>query len=172
MDDAYIGASGKGLRGRGTDQAPYIVAAERARGGRCAIRAVSDCSGASYREFGTWHIARSSHVRADGWKGTAGGLKEWPGLDQRPFDAADDDARLPLAHHLISNFQAHVIGTYHGVTPAYLQSYMDEFCWRYNHRGMKGKLELLLRDMCSHAKRARGELLALFAPQPFMMAAT
>jgi len=73
--------------------------------------------------------------------------------------------RLPVVHHVISNFKAHVRGTYHGVTQDRLQSYADEFCWRYNHRGMKAKFELLLDGLCSEAKRWRERIPLLFMPQ-------
>lgn len=164
-DDAYIGQGGRGLAGRGTAEAPFIAAVERQRKGACAMRATRDCSGASYRRFGEDHVDRSAHIRSDGWSGTLGGLKTWRGLDQRAFDAADDDARLPVVHHVISNFKAQVIGTYHGVTPERLQGYMDEFCWRYNHRGAKGKFDLLLDDVCACSKRPKAMLLEIFATQ-------
>lgn len=165
VDDAYIGSKGQ-VRGRGTRKAPFIAAAERRRGGGLAIRAVGDCSGASYRAFARDHVGRAARVRSDDWSGTAAGLKGWPGLEQRKFDASDDDARLPLAHHVISNFKAHVVGTYHGVRQAYPQSYMDEFSWRYNHRGNRCKTALLLRDTCCCGKAPRSSMPLVFAPQP------
>lgn len=112
-----------------------------------------------------WHIADSAHIRTDGWSGAKGGLKKWKGHDPKVFDKDDEDARLPLAHHVISNFKAYVIGTYHGVTQDYLQSYADEFCWRYNHRGMKAKFELLLYDLCQRDKKTKPEIRLLFMPQ-------
>lgn len=166
VDDAYIGSKGK-MRGRGTQKAAFIVAAERRRGGGLALRAVSDCSGATYRAFARDHICGSSHVRSDDWSGTCAGLKGWPGLDQRKFDASDADASLPLVHHVISNFKAHVVGTYHGVRQPYLQSYMDEFSWRYNHRGCGCKMALLLRDVCGcGGKVAKGNMVLVFSAQP------
>lgn len=164
LDDAYIG-SGGGLRGRGTDKAPFIVGAERAHRGKLAIRATLDCSGESYGEYAKWHIADSAHMRTDGWNGAKGGLKKWKGHDPKTFDREDEDARLPLVHHIISNFKAHIVGTYHGVTQDYLQSYADEFCWRYNHRGMKARFELLLYDLCQRAKKPKPEIRLLFMPQ-------
>ena len=64
IDDAYLGSPGKGLAGRGTDKVPFIVAVNRGGGG-CALRAVADCSSGSYLEFGSWHLARGAHIRAD-----------------------------------------------------------------------------------------------------------
>ena len=164
LDDAYIG-SGGGLRGRGTDKQPFIAGVERARGGGLAIRVTADCSGASYREFADWHIDGSAHIRTDGWSGAKAGLRDLAGHDPKAFDAADGDASLPLVHHAISNFKALLEGTYHGVTPDRLQSYADEFCWRYNHRGKKAKFELLLADLCRRAHRPRRAIPLLFMPQ-------
>ncbi|MEG1827149.1 MAG: transposase [Gordonibacter sp.] len=144
-----------GLRGRGTDKALFIVVAQRARGGKLAIRATADCSGASYEELGKWRISKSTYIRADGWRGACGGLKAWPELDREVFDADDGDASLPLAHHVISNFKSHIQGTYHGIMQDRLQAYVNEFCWRYDHLGTKEKFGLLLADLCRRAKRER-----------------
>lgn len=172
LDDAYIGKGG-GLRGRGTDKVPLIVGAERAHGGKLAIRVTSDCSGASYKEYAKRHIADTAHIRTDGWKGAKSGLKARKGHDPKVFDASNEDARLPLVHHIISNFKAYVQGTYHGVTRDRLQSYADEFCWRYNRRGVKAKFELLLGDLLGSPKRLRVKTPLLFMPQfvPFNAAA-
>lgn len=72
---------------------------------------------------------------------------------------------LPLVHHVISNFKSHIRRTYRGVTRDRLRSCADEFCWRYNHRGMKGKFEVLLADLCRRAKRERRQIPLLFMPQ-------
>lgn len=166
VDDAYLGASGKGLCGRGTNRAPFIAAVERRVGGGCSMRAVADCSGGSYLEFGSYHLNRTAHVRADDWNGCKGGLRDWPGLDQRKYVEGDPDAGLPAVHHIISNFKAFVLGTFHGVTTAYLQGYMDEFCWRYGHRGRKGGFTPLLEELCSSPKETKAQLKERFAPQP------
>lgn len=78
--------------------------------------------------------------------------------------AASIKAQDPV-HALLSNFKSHIQGTYHGITQDRLQSYADEFCWRYNHRGMKAKFELLVTDLCQHVKRERRKIPLLFLPQ-------
>lgn len=124
IDGAYLGQSGNGLRSKGTDEASFIAAAERACG-KLAISATLDCSGKSYREFADWHVSKRAHVRADGWNGCKGGMKKWPGLDQKAFNVDNADASFPLVHLIISNFKAHVVDTYREVVKDRLQAYAD-----------------------------------------------
>ena len=172
LDDFFLAARDRTKRrqaGRGTDEQPMICAVER-RGegeapGRCVIRVVADCSGATYRQFAEEHVSRDAYVRADGWGGIRAGLAEWESLDQRAFDADDPDASLPTVHHLISNFEAWALGTFHGLSITYLQSYADEFSWRYSHRAGDATSELLAD--CCLGYYARSELhSSVFLPQP------
>lgn len=138
--------------GRGTTKAPLIVAVERRREGplgrepgACRLRVTDDCGGGSWRLFAREAVDPRAHVRADDWQGTRAGMGEaWEGLDQRPFDPSDEDASLPVAHHVISNFKACALGTFHGLPSTRLQSYADEFSWRYSHRGGTPPLGSLL----------------------------
>ena len=41
---------------------------------------------------------------------------------------------VPLADRAIGNLQQWLIGTYHGVSKAQLQVYLDEFVFRHNRR--------------------------------------
>lgn len=153
--------------GRGTDEQPMICAVERRdeERGKCVIRVVPDCSGKTYGTFADEHIDKSAHVRSDGWGGIRAGLRGWKGLDQRKFDADDEDAALPTVHHVISNFQAWALGTFHGLSLYRLQSYADEFSWRYSHRGCDATTALL-EDCCS-GYYSIGELHgSVFLPQP------
>ena len=166
LDDFYIGAR-RGGAGRGTAKRPMVCCVERGRAGaggrrgRCAIDVVPDVSGTSYRRFASGRVRRSATVRADGWQGVRGGLAGWPGLDQRPFDPADPDASLSVAHHVISNFKAMVRGTFHGLPAGSLQSAADEFSWRYSHRDGADAFADLVRDVT-----ARLHPLALVASPP------
>ena len=164
IDDAYLGSPGKGLAGRGTDKVPFIVAVNRGGGG-CALRAVADCSSGSYLEFGSWHLARGAHIRADRSRACGCGLAGWPGLEQRAFSEEDADASLSVAHHLISNFKSFVLGAFHGITRGYVQGYMDEFGWRYCHRADSSMFASLLSEMLSCPKKARADLAGIFSPQ-------
>ena len=169
-DDFFVAARDRTRRrgaGRGTDMQPMLAAAGRTSGrrGRCALRVVPDCGGPTWGSLASEHVDGAAHVRADGWRGTAAGLRAWPGLDQRKFDADGRDASLPTARHVISNLESWATGTSRGLSTAGPRSHADEFSWRYSHRG-RDATTALVADCCLGYYRRdqlRGEV---FRPQP------
>jgi transposase-like protein len=85
------------------------------------------------------HVAPGTTVYTDG-------LGAFTGLQDAGFDhvalkqplrsAFRTGARsvVPLADRVIGNLQQWLIGTYHGVSRAQLQVYLDEFVFRHNRR--------------------------------------
>lgn len=164
VDDAYIGSKGI-TRGRGTEKSSFIVAAQKTKGGGCCIRATTSLKGGDYKEFARVHIGATSRITSDAFSGIRLGLGAYSGLESFPFEEGDEIRSLPTVHHIISNFKAHVGGTYHGVRKQYLQSYMDEFSYRYNNRQNIDVFHTLLTDVCYSVKRARPLLVELFKIQ-------
>jgi transposase-like protein len=63
---------------------------------------------------------------------------------------ASADKHLPWVHLAISLAKRFLLGTYHGVSRKYLQTYLDEFCYRFNRRFKEPSLhESLLRACIS-----------------------
>ena len=53
---------------------------------------------------------------------------------------------LQLMHWAASNVKKWLLGTHHGaVSPKHLQSYLDEYCFRYNRRNTNGVVRLVAR---------------------------
>lgn len=163
-DDAYAPCrrdpSGGG-RGRG--RAPVLVAVSP--GGGCVVRAVSDLSGGTWRDFASQHVCRGASVSTDAWTGAAAGLScGWPGLVQRPFEP-EGPASLPAAHGAISLFKASLVGTFRGVSAARLQEYADEFSWKRSHRGGDLFAELL-GEVCRWGHTRLADIRSAAEPQP------
>ena len=57
------------------------------------------------------------------------------------------DVNLPTAHYTISDLESWATGTFHGLSTVRLQSYADEFSWRYSHRGCDATTALVA-DYC------------------------
>lgn len=55
-----------------------------------------------------------------------------------PFDLNEN--QYHYLHVVISNLKSFVLGTYHGLGSEYLQSYLDEFCYRFNRRKLHESL--------------------------------
>ena len=54
--------------------------------------------------------------------------------------SGDDDRLLPRVHRTISLLKRWYYGTYHGrIDPKNLQSYLDEFVFRFNRRTSKSR---------------------------------
>ena len=52
--------------------------------------------------------------------------------EYKPYDP--DSGLLHWLHVVISNAKAFILGTYHGLPKKYLQSYLDEFSFRFCRR--------------------------------------
>ena len=51
---------------------------------------------------------------------------------------------FPVLHTQIANSKAWIGGTFHGLGPKHLQSYLDEFAFRFNRRRLQSVFERLV----------------------------
>jgi transposase-like protein len=150
VDETYIGGAEPGLRGgraRGK-KALVGVAVEvmEPRGyGRCRMEIVRDGSAASLHPFVTRHVEPAATVITDAWMGYHG----LAGLgyvherrSQRAARARGDDPGklLPAVHRVASLAKRWLMSTHQGsVEEAHLQSYLDEFVFRFNRRRSRSR---------------------------------
>jgi transposase-like protein len=145
MDDTWVGGPQAGLRGsrqlKGRRAALVLVAVEK-RGqisGRVRMAVIPDFKAATAIGFLKQHVSPGTMVYTDGLK-TFTGLQE-AGFRHTPrTQPVRTELRkgaksvVPLADRAIGNLQQWLIGTYHGVSRAQLQVYLDEFVFRHNRR--------------------------------------
>ena len=145
VDDTWIGGPQAGLRGsrqlKGRRAALVLVAVEKRgkRSGRVRMAVIADFKKATIDKFLAQNVAPGSTVYTDG-------LKSFSGLEQAGFKHIPRSQPLrselrkgaksvvPLADRAIGNLQQWLTGTYHGVSRAQLQVYLDEFVFRHNRR--------------------------------------
>jgi len=145
VDDTWIGGPQPGLRGsrqlKGRRAVPVLVAVEKRGGasGRIRMRVLTGFSAATLTNVIKQAIAPGTTVYTDGLGGFAG--LEAAGFDHvplkqplRPAFRTGATSVVPLADRAIGNLQQWLIGTYHGVSRAQLQAYLDEFVFRHNRR--------------------------------------
>ncbi len=143
VDEAFWGAAEQGVYGRLTiTKALIIVAAEEdgAGIGRIRMQRIPDMTRASLHGFIGRSIERGSTVRTDGWSAYLGleGYTHLPEIQKQTGDHL-----LPRVHRVVSLFKRWVLGTHQGaISHQHLDSYLDEFTFRFNRRksGSRGKL--------------------------------
>ena len=100
--------------------------------GRLRLAPIPNFSAATLETFITETIASKSTVRTDGWTG-------YTGLQQHTHEphvvgAMAAHVVLPWIHRVFSNLKRWGLGVYHGLREKHLQSYLDEFVFRFNRR--------------------------------------
>ena len=145
IDDTWIGGPQPGLRGsrqlKGRKAAIVLVAVEK-RGrisGRIRMAVAPNFKKTTMIDFVKQTVAPGSTVYTDGLKGFEG----IPAADVQHVPRTQPlrtelrkgvPSVVPLADRAIGNLQEWLIGTYHGVSKAQLQVYLDEFVFRHNRR--------------------------------------
>ena len=145
VDDKWIGGEQAGLRGsrqlKNRRAALALVAVEK-RGkasGRVRMKVIPDFKATTIIPFLTQNVTPGSTIYTDGLKSFAGvseaGFKHVVRIQPLRSELRKGaKSAVPLADRAIGNLQQWLIGTYHGVSKAQLQVYLDEFVFRHNRR--------------------------------------
>jgi transposase-like protein len=149
-DETIIGGPAKRKRGRGVIAEKHkslVIGAVEVlpyenkngkhceRAGRLRLLILDNAGEISIRNFLTQNIEVSATLRTDGWRGYSDealvGYKHRVRVVRTPERA---HRVAPHIHRVFSNIKTWLSGTHHGVHPKYLQSYLDEFVFRFNRR--------------------------------------
>jgi hypothetical protein len=100
--------------------------------GRIRLATIKDFSAESLQDFMAANIIAHSTAKTDGWSGYPGA----PELTHEPHVIGNMAAHivLPWVHRVFSNLKTWALGVYHGLRARHLQSYLDEFVFRFNRR--------------------------------------
>ncbi len=109
---------------------------QRGRPGRGRLARIEDYSAKSLHVFAERSLAPSAIARTDGWSGYQGVSDIIPGLNHQPHTIGPMAAHivLPWVHRAFSNLKTWGLGVYHGLRAKHLQTYLDEFVFRFNRR--------------------------------------
>ena len=114
------------------------------------MRVIDDVGGLSLGEAATGYITPGSVLATDGFASYLPlGKRDF---DHQPLvtDGVEDTADLlPWVHIIISNFKRWVLDVFHGVSAKHLQSYLDEFCYRFNRRKQRTDLFRRILNHCA-----------------------
>ena len=146
VDETLIGGSKHGgKRGRGTNKAIVVIAIEikEPKGyGRIRMRHIPDASGDNLIPFACDTIVKGATVHTDGWTG-------YNDLTNHGFDhvrtiiSAEEvpaHESMPGVHCIAGLLKRWILGTHQGsVVPGHLQSYLEEFTFRFNRRNSNSR---------------------------------
>jgi len=144
MDDSYFGGSVSGKRGRGAANKSAVVVAVERHGysaGYAAMEVVESMHSKHLKDFALRAIEEEQTIHTDDYPSynVLDVAFDHLGETVKPYEAME---KLPWVHILIGNVKNFIRGTYHGVSHKHLQSYLSEFCYRFNRRFN----ELLITD--------------------------
>jgi hypothetical protein len=100
--------------------------------GNILLSTVPDDSAASLRAFLAASVASGATAQTGREAGHPGG----PGINDDPHVIAATDAHKARSrvHRIFSDLKIWAQSVYHGLRPKHLQSYLDEFVYRFNRR--------------------------------------
>lgn len=125
-------AGGHGRSPQGKMLVAGAVEVHGGRPGRVRLGAIEDASAESLHAFVAANIKAGTTARTDGWRGYPGA----PGVTHEPHVIGPMAAHLvlPWTHRVFANLKRWALGVYHGLRRKHLQSYIDEFAFRFNRR--------------------------------------
>ncbi len=157
VDETLVGGvEHGGKRGRGTAKSIVVIAVEvlDTKGfGRVRMKHVPDASGANLVPFVCDAVARGSTVHTDGWGGYHDLPKHGFARQKTVLASSDNPAHvsIPGVHRVASLLKRWILGTHQGsVTPDHLQSYLEEFTFRFNRRTSRSR-GLVFRGLLEQA---------------------
>ena len=157
VDETLVGGVDHGgKRGRGAKKCVVVIAVEikQHKGfGRVRMRYVPDASNTSLVPFVCEVVAPGSTVLTDGWGGynrlPEQGYLHRATVVSTSWDPADPS--MPGVHRIASLLKRWILGTHQGsVDPVHLQSYLEEFTFRFNRRS-SGSRGLVFRRLLEQA---------------------
>ncbi len=100
--------------------------------GRIRLAHVRDYSAGSLHPFIGTTTAPGTVARTDGWSAYPGAPGVWH--DRHVIGPMAAHIVLPWIHRVFSNLKTWALGVYHSLRRKHLQSYLDEFVFRFNRR--------------------------------------
>lgn len=152
VDETWVGGRERGT-GRGSHSKTLVIGAIEARrrapkadgsavakrgglyAGRLRLSVIPSRQGKYLQDFVRGNVEPGATVVTDGFKGYAKLIDSYEHIAAvEGDDPKVAEEYLPLIHLIFSNLKAWINGVHHGVSEKHLQSYLNEFTFRFNRR--------------------------------------
>lgn len=154
MDDAYFGAPRQGKDGRGTDKAKAVIALSKDEHNHPAflrMEVIDQVSIEEIKRVTQACVKPGSKIVSDGHRSYKPLADMGYSQESKSYYKEDPEDFLKMLHIVIGNVKAYIQGTYHGLGSKHLQSYFDEFCFRFNRRFHPNQIFDRLLNACALA---------------------
>lgn len=150
VDETIIGGYEPGAKGRSHGRKKSVMLAveighyDKKKGRSIMLRAkaveIEDYSGDSLKSAIGQSIKEKSVLITDRWRGYLKAVKDRFHLPV----LSEQGTSMPEIHQLIFNLKNWIRGTHHHISRAHIQSYLDEFFFRFNFRNRLHTLPKLI----------------------------
>jgi hypothetical protein len=141
-------------RKRYDNERKTIVLAAVERDGRVRARIIPNSSGPTLGEAVRANVEPGSILYTDEWGGyrTLSGEYDHRTIRHRDRIYVDGLTHTQTVEGFFGSSKNAIRGVYHGVSVTWLQGYLNEYAWRYNHRGDRNTM---FRDLLNAASTTR-----------------
>ncbi|MET4014601.1 transposase-like protein [Mucilaginibacter sp. UYP25] len=147
VDETYVGGQDDQIMGRKKGSKKIVVVSIEKKGkgvSRMYAKVVAAASKENLKGFMKGHIKPEASVRTDQWAGYKGLEDEFPNIVREKSEKKGKNFKD--LHRCIMMFKAWLRDVHHSVR--HLQSYLDEYTYRFNRHQMKvGIFENLIERM-------------------------
>ncbi len=138
VDETFIGGVKPGKRGRGAGGKSLVLIAAEIRGvaiGRIRLKVISDATSDTLLATVAGLVQTGSNVVTDGLSSYTGLTKHGYNHTVSRHTPEVGKNLLPHVHRVAALLKRWLLGTHQGsVSPERLQSYLDEYVFRFNRR--------------------------------------
>ena len=169
VDETYWGGAEEGVAGRLTEKKALVLVAAEEDGegiGRIRLCCVPDLTRASLHGFIAQAVEPGSIVRTDGLNAYRG-LRNYMHDRQIQRRQMPGEHLLPRVHRVVSLLKRWLLGTHQGaIGQNHLDSYLDEFTFRFNRRKSASRGKLFYRLAQQAVQVEPVPFKSLIKPQP------
>ncbi len=166
VDESYVHAnvykrsSAKRKYGRTGNRAGQILFGAVERGGRVKVWHVKSAGVRVLQPLINTNVAKGSLIHTDGYR-AYDKLPLW-GYQHRTtnhsiFEFYREDSSTQNIENVWSTMKPRWKGTFKHISPKYMQAYVNEFTWRYNHRNSISTFWALMAEFASEKPSAKPE---------------
>ncbi len=138
-DETFVGGKAKNAHKSKPIPTKQPVVALVERGGKARAKHVADVTAKTVREVLVTHASRKSELNTDDaliyyWLGKEFAKHQSVNHSAGEYVGKDGAATTNTAESFFALIKRGMMGTFHSVSEAHLQRYVDEFVFRWNHR--------------------------------------